>query len=537
MHQTCERYEIFDNSRIAIVIVDSDRIVTFANQGAQDLLANKVDIGRQLGVHLPNDDKQFFSSSFQPNEISGQPIYYCAIAVVDNGEQHFLIYLHPFNMKLSGTEHLPFLAQHDPLTGLPNRNQFIKRLQRHCSSDACEKTLTAVVFIDLDGFKAINDSLGHEMGDKLLQVVAGRIRNQLRNSDTLTRLSGDEFLIILTGLEARQDAATVTQRILDDLARPYKIDSTDLYITASAGLTYCQDRTARAEIMIQQADIAMFEAKRAGRNTFQWFDKALNDEVNRALLIRNTVQKGLDKQQFHLVYQPQICLEAETVCGIEALVRWRHPDIDGLSPAEFIPILESSGQIIPLSHWIMRQAFSDWHKIKPYLAEGARVSVNVSTVHISRSDFIEQLERVMLETNIKPSDIKLEITESMMLRNAQTAVATLDKLADKGIAIALDDFGTGFSNLRYLTQMPISDVKLDRSFIRDIDTHKANQAIVRGITSMSHELGLKIVAEGVETISEKAEVKKLQADIMQGYLEATPLRFEPLIEFLTKRHQ
>lgn len=535
MDHTCARYEIFEKSHVAIVIVDGDSTITYANQGAKSLLDSNADLGQKLAIKLPADDSEFFSSSFQASDDGRQPLYYCAITVTEEDARHYIIYLHPFNMKLGPTEQLPFLSQHDPLTGLPNRTQFIERLQRHCLSDDCEKSLTAVIFLDLDGFKAINDSLGHEMGDKLLQVVAGRIRNQLRNTDTLTRLSGDEFLMILTDLETRQDAAMVTQRILDDVARPYKIDSTDIYITASAGVTYCKERMNRAEVMIQQADIAMFEAKRAGKNTFQWFDKALNDEVNRALLIRNSVQKGIHRDQFHLVYQPQICLESNTVCGLEALVRWRHPDIEGLSPAEFIPILESSGQIIPLSYWIMRQAFRDWTRLKPLTAPGARISVNVSTVHITRTDFIDQLKRVITETEIDPSDIKLEITESMMLRNAQVAVSTLDKLTDMGIAIALDDFGTGFSNLRYLTQMPISDVKLDRSFIRCIDTHNANQAIVRGIIGMAHELGLKIVAEGVETAAEKTMVQQLQADVMQGFLEATPMRFEPLIDFLERR--
>jgi len=535
MQHTCARYEIFDKSRIAIVIVDSNCAITYANQGAKALLTNQSELGNKLAIQLPAGDKEFFSSSFQAFEEGARPVYYCAITIIDDDCKHYIVYLHPFNMKPSGTEQLPFLSQHDPLTGLPNRMQFIMRLQRHCLSEDCDTSLTAVVFLDLDGFKAINDSLGHEMGDKLLQVVAGRIRNQLRNSDTLTRLSGDEFLMILTGLETRQDAAMVTQRILDDVARPYKIDSTDIYITASAGVTYCKERMNRAEVMIQQADIAMFEAKRAGKNTFQWFDKALNDEVNRALLIRNSVQKGIHRDQFHLVYQPQICLESNTVYGLEALVRWRHPEIEGLSPGEFIPILESSGQIIPLSYWIMRQAFSDWQKLKPLLATGARISVNVSTVHITRTDFIEQLKKVIDDTGIAPSDIKLEITESMMLRNAQAAVSTLDKLTDMDIAIALDDFGTGFSNLRYLTQMPITDVKLDRSFIRKIDTNNANQAIVRGIIGMAHELGLNIVAEGVEEASEKTMVQQLRADVMQGFLEATPMRLEPLIEFLNKR--
>ncbi|OIM99512.1 hypothetical protein BFR57_02790 [Idiomarina sp. MD25a] len=535
MEYTCARYEIFDKSRIATVMVDRDCAITYANQGAKLLLGDHAHLGQHLALQLPSDEKEFLSSSFQVDEHSGQPVYYCAISVTDDECQQYLIYLHPFNMHLSESEHLPFLSQHDPLTGLPNRTQFIKRLQRHCLSESCEKTLTAVIFLDLDGFKAINDSLGHEMGDKLLQVVAGRIRNQLRNSDTLTRLSGDEFLMILTGLEARQDAAIVTQRILDDIARPYKIESTDIYITASAGVTYCKERMNRAEVMIQQADIAMFEAKRAGKNTFQWFDKSFNDELNRALMIRNSVQKGIDKEQFHLVYQPQICLASNTVCGLEALIRWRHPDIANLSPAEFIPILESSGQVIPLSYWIMRQAFRDWKQLKPLLTEGARMSVNVSTVHITRSDFIEQLEKVIIDTEITPSEIKLEITESMMLRNAQTAVATLDKLTDMGVAIALDDFGTGFSNLRYLTQMPISDVKLDRSFIRGIDANNANQVIVRGIIGMAHELGLNTVAEGVETVAEKAMVQHLETDVMQGFLEATPMRFAPLVEFLTRR--
>ncbi|WP_460152378.1 putative bifunctional diguanylate cyclase/phosphodiesterase [Pseudomonas sp. S2_B07] len=427
---------------------------------------------------------------------------------------------------------LSFNASHDRLTGLLNRVSLEDRLILDCHISRRRKRRLAVMCIDLDGFKSINDSIGHCFGDQVLIEVAQRMTQQVRPGDTIVRMGGDEFIVLLPDLLRDEDVVPVAERLMASIARPYCLQGIDLHVSASIGITLSDGDIEQPMQLIQQADMAMYKAKQQGRNNFQWYTSDLNQRVCEHASLRNDLQKAIETQSFELHYQPQIDARTGRVVGIEALLRWEHPEKGFISPAVFVPVAEDSGQIIPLSLWVLDTACAQLRQLGDQGLTDISMAVNISPMHFQRGQFVECIQTVLSKHGVSAGQLELEITESLLLHNVEQAIDTLHRLKALGVRIALDDFGTGFSSLSYLKRLPIDKIKIDRSFIQDIATDHHDAAITQGIISMAHHLSLTVVAEGVETASQVNFLKGSRCDIFQGYYFAKPMPYEALEMFL-----
>ncbi|WP_245904557.1 sensor domain-containing phosphodiesterase [Billgrantia lactosivorans] len=448
---------------------------------------------------------------------------------------HFVGIQHDISERKSYEAKLSYHASHDALTGLANRSLFEDHLvhdvllaQRH----GCH---LAVLFLDLDDFKPINDSLGHEVGDQVLIQAAQRLTEELNPGDTLARFGGDEFVILLPELEREEDAIRLVEGLLACLRRPYRVGDHELYIGASVGIAFLNKGLESPVELIQQADMAMYRAKQKGRNAWECFTSDINEEVRERMALRNDLQEAIEAENFELHYQPLLGALNGQVVGFEALVRWKHPLKGYLSPALFIPLAEDTGQIGAISEWVLRQACRDMCRLA---AEGYgryRVSVNLSPLQFRRPNFLSNLQQALLETGLAPDHLELELTEGILMTDTAAAVETLHRLRDMGVEVSIDDFGTGFSSLSYLKQLPIGKIKIDRSFVRDVTANRHDGAIVQGIISMAHHLGLTVVAEGIEQAEQRDFLAAHGCDIFQGYLFARPMPLEALQEYLQQR--
>jgi diguanylate cyclase (GGDEF)-like protein/PAS domain S-box-containing protein len=428
---------------------------------------------------------------------------------------------------------LSFNACHDRLTGLPNRVSLEDRLIRDCHVSRRSKYRLAVICIDLDGFKSINDSIGYYFGDQVLIEVAQRMTQQVRPGDTVVRMGGDEFIVLLPNLHRVEDVVPVTERLMASIAEPYCIQGIDLHLSASVGITLSDGHIEQPMQLIQQADMAMYKAKQQGRNNFQWYTSDLNQRVCEHASLRNDLQKAIETQSFKLHYQPQIEARTGQVVGIEALLRWEHPEKGFISPAVFVPVAEDSGQIIPLSLWVLDTACAQLRQLGEQGITGMSMAVNISPMHFQRVHFVQCVQATLEKHGLRGEQLELEITESLLLHNAEQAIDTLHRLKALGVRIALDDFGTGFSSLSYLKRLPIDKIKIDRSFIQEIATDHHDAAITQGIISMAHHLSLTVVAEGVETASQVDFLKGSCCDIFQGYYFAKPMPYAEIEAFLS----
>ncbi|UTW07701.1 EAL domain-containing protein [Pseudomonas benzenivorans] len=432
---------------------------------------------------------------------------------------------------------LAYNASHDVLTGLPNRSLLEDRLTQGCQISLRYQRSLAVMFIDLDGFKPINDSMGHSAGDQILVEVARRMNQQVRPGDTVARLGGDEFIIILPDLAREEDALLVADRIIASIAQPYKVGGIEMHITASIGITLSDGTTEPPSALIQQADLAMYKAKQQGRNNYQWYTQDLNQRVNERVTLRNELQKAIEAESFQLYYQPQIEGRSGRVVGYEALLRWQHSDLGYISPAQFVPVAEDTGQIIPLSEWVLRTACRQARALRDQGWGGIVMAVNISPVQFQRAGFVDTVRAVLEETGLPPELLELELTESVLLENADRAIFVLHALKELGVSLAIDDFGTGFSSLNYLKRLPIDKIKIDRSFVQEVISDSTDAAISLGIISMAHHLKLKVVAEGVETEPQYAFLKKNHCDEFQGFYFAKPMPLPLLEEFLRTQRE
>lgn len=428
---------------------------------------------------------------------------------------------------------LSFNASHDQLTGLLNRVSLEDQLILDCHLSRLRKRRLAVMCIDLDGFKSINDSIGHYFGDQVLIEVARRMAEQVRPADTIVRMGGDEFIVLLPDLLRDEDVVPVVERLMASIARPYCIQGIDLHVSASVGITLSDGHLEQPMQLIQQADMAMYKAKQQGRNNFQWYTSDLNQRVCEHARLRNDLQKAIETQSLQLHYQPQIDARTGRVVGIEALLRWEHPEKGFIPPAVFVPVAEDSGQIIPLSLWVLDTACAQLCQLDDQGITGISMAVNISPMHFQRGHFVQYVQATLEKHGLRGEQLELEITESLLLHNAEQAIETLHRLNALGVRIALDDFGTGFSSLSYLKRLPIDKIKIDRSFIREIVTDHHDAAITQGIISMAHHLSLIVVAEGVETASQMEFLKGSRCDIFQGYHFARPMPFAALKAFMS----
>ena len=428
-------------------------------------------------------------------------------------------------------EKIQHLAFHDPLTRLPNRQLLLDRLQHALVPSDRANRGGAVLFIDLDNFKTLNDTLGHVMGDLLLQQVAERLVACVREGDTVSRLGGDEFVVMLEDLsdqaiQAAEQAETVGEKILAALSRPYQLVTHTFRSSGSLGATLFGGGLQDAEELLKQADIAMYQAKKAGRNTLRFFDQKMQDVINTRVALENELRQALGHRQFQLYYQIQVDSLRHPL-GAEALIRWIHPERGFVSPQEFIPLSEETGLILPIGLWVLESTCAQlkvWSRDEQM--HKLVLAVNISARQFHQSDFVEQLKAVIARHAINPSLLKLELTESMLLENTEDTIATMNALKALGVQLSLDDFGTGYSSLQYLKLLPLNQIKIDQSFVRDIATDPNDAAIVQTIIAMTEALGLEVIAEGVETEAQREFLDLRGCQAYQGYLFGEPMPIE-----------
>jgi diguanylate cyclase (GGDEF)-like protein/PAS domain S-box-containing protein len=416
----------------------------------------------------------------------------------------------------------------DPLTALPNRLYFIEKLERSISASRHHKSLFAVLFLDLDRFKSINDSLGHKAGDELLMGFAGRLRSSVRaawepRESVVARLGGDEFAILLSDVRDEPDAAVVAQRVLDEIEPPFHLEGRQVFATASVGIALSSSGNL-PEDLLRNADTAMYHAKARGKARFAVFDEGMRERAVARLETETGLRKAIDAHQLTLYYQPLLSVKSQRVTGYEALVRWNHPERGILSPSEFIPVAEESELIVHLGKWVLKEAcrqMAEWHR-KFNFDPPLTVSVNISPRHLNQGDIVGDVERVLAETGLDPKCLRLEVTESSIMQEAETALVTLRRLKLMGIGLEIDDFGTGYSSLSYLQRLPFDTVKVDRSFIKELGVSAESSEIVKTIVELARSLQMEVVAEGVETKDQFQKVSTLGCNLVQGYYFARP---------------
>jgi len=421
-----------------------------------------------------------------------------------------------------------FLAYYDALTELPNRTLLRDRLGKALAGSLRRKDKVAVLFLDLDRFKVINDSLGHSFGDLLLRKIADRLKSQVREQDTVARVGGDEFLVVLTDVKDGTDAAIAAEKIMDAMIAELVIQGRSFSVSCSMGISIFPEHGADSETLIKNADAAMYSAKESGRNTFQFFSEKMNAEVVERLTLEHGLRAALDKKEFFLVYQPQMDMATGTIVGFEALLRWQHPELGTIAPDRFMGIAENSGLILPIGAWVLRTACSQARKWQDEGLCATPVAVNVSAVQFRQPGFREVVSRVLSETGLACQYLELEVTESLLLSNADMTSSVLRELKGMGLKLAIDDFGTGYSSLSYLKQFPFSKLKIDRSFIRDVAVNSDDAAITTAIISMAKSLSLKVIAEGVENEAQMSFLRKLGCEEIQGYYFSKPLTAEEI---------
>jgi diguanylate cyclase (GGDEF)-like protein/PAS domain S-box-containing protein len=416
-----------------------------------------------------------------------------------------------------------FLAYYDALTGLPNRTLLEDRLGKAFAGSRRRKDKVALLFLDLDGFKVINDSFGHSCGDLLLRKVADHLKSQAREQDTVARIGGDEFVVVLTGVKDVMDAAVAAERIMDAMIAEMVIEGHSLNVSCSMGISIFPEHGADSETLIKNADAAMYSAKQSGRNAFQFFSEEMNAQVVERLTLEHGLRTALDKNELFLVYQPQMDVATGTIVGLEALLRWQHPELGAVPPDRFVPIAENSGLILAIGAWVLRAACSQARKWQDEGLCAIPVAVNVSAVQFRQQGFRELISRVLSETGLASQYLELEVTESLLLSNTDMTSSVLRELKRMGLKLAIDDFGKGYSSLSYLKQFPFSKLKIDRSFIRDVPANPEDAAITAAIISMAKSLNLKVIAEGVENEGQMSFLRAHQCDEIQGYYFSKPL--------------
>ncbi len=478
----------------------------------------------------------------------------CSVPLIYAGKPlGVLVYYHPYEQELDeqqrsfllraadvlsmgisrrqADERIEYLAYHDELTSLPNRRVFEDRLSQELRRAGRRREIGAVLFLDLDRFKNINDVLGHSVGDKFLVRISERLCGLLRAEDSLCRWGGDEFLILLPVLA--QDMQTgvsranmVGEKIIQAVSEPVQVGGNDLQLTASIGIAMFPEHTPDCENLIKYADTAMYQAKNEGRNRISFYESVMHETVERRLRMERDLRQALKNREIFTVYQPQVLADGECI-GMEVLARWEHPEQGLVMPGEFIGLAEDSGQIVSIGEWVLTDALArlrDWRQSFPTAHRLKTLSVNVSSRQFHERDFAERVERMIRQSGVEPECMELEVTESMLLENFEDTVAKMYRLRDFGVSFAIDDFGTGYSSLAYLKRLPVSRLKIDQSFVRDVHKDPQDAAIANTIINMAHNLNLEVIAEGTETLDEVSFLSAAGCEVFQGYYFSRPMR-------------
>jgi len=427
---------------------------------------------------------------------------------------------------------MTYLAEHDFLTELPNRLLLTDRITQALISASRRKNRAALLFIDVDHFKKINDTLGHAVGDQLLKQISQRLQQCLRSSDTLSRLGGDEFVVLLPDIVDSYAPAEIAEKLIKATENSFVVDAHELHITISIGISVYPEDGDTSDSLTKSADTAMYHAKGAGRNNFQFFTQEMTRRVEEQVSLENKLQMALNNNEFVLMYQPKLSLKTGQIIGSEALIRWQHPELGLVLPGRFIAVAEESGLIRPIGNWVLREACRQNRAWQDAGLPPLPISVNLSTAELRQPTYLQEISRVLLQTGLAPEYLELEVTESITMEEHTDAIRWLHKLKDMGIRLSIDDFGTGYSSLSYLKSLPVDTVKIDKSFVRDIGSDANDAAIVTAIISMSHSLKLDVIAEGVETIEQLEFLKSNGCDEIQGFIfrpAVTPEEFAELL--------
>lgn len=429
-------------------------------------------------------------------------------------------------------EKLRKLAHYDTLTGVANRYSLNKRLESLIDTASKYNQQLAVLFLDLDRFKHINDTLGHSYGDLLLKEVSYRLKGLIKNKDFIARLGGDEFVIVLSNIKHPKEAVHVAEEIIQSLTKSFILNHHEVYVSTSIGVSLFPLDGVSMETLLRNADKAMYKAKSSGKNHYELYHSGMHQNESKQMKMEVLLRKALDFNEFFLVYHPQVDVKTRQIVAVEALIRWKQDELGIVSPADFIPLAEETGLIVPLSNWVIKQACEDIKKIHLHGFPNVKVSINISALHFNQDNFVKSVEDILSTTNVNPHTVDFELTESMIMPNATETIRKLVKLKKLGLKLSVDDFGTGYSSLSYLNRFPLDTLKIDKSFIGKIGIYHDDSTIVEAIISIAHRLNLTVVAEGVESKRQLEFLKKESCDLIQGFYITKPVPLEDLMDFL-----
>jgi diguanylate cyclase (GGDEF)-like protein/PAS domain S-box-containing protein len=546
--------KIMDTMVDALVIVDQEGIVETFNPAAERIFGHAAGevIGQSVNMLMPPEHAAHHDDYLARYLASGKShvigvgrdvegkrkdggLFPLEIALSElriGGKRHFIAILRDITERKMNEERLRFLATRDHLTGLPNRALFLERLEEAVAAAEKAGHLVGILFVDLDHFKNINDSMGHHVGDGVLQAVGRLLEASVRPGDMVCHLSGDEFTVILDSLRDGQEAARLAEHLLDRLAQPFEVDGREVYTSASIGIVIYPDNAETIANLMRNVDTAVHQAKRQGRNTFTFYTEQLSEHMVRRLQIENGLRRCLERRELSVAYQPKVDLTTGEVTGAEALLRWVSDDLGFVSPGEFVPVAEETGLIVPIGDWVLREVC---RQIERWRLDGrppVRIAVNLSARQFRETSLTAQIMEILDTTGINAELLELELTESMLVENADEAIQALWALKGLGITLSIDDFGTGYSSLSYLKRFPIDSLKIDQSFVRDIPDSMDDMSITKAIISMGRSLDLKLVAEGVETVDQVVFLRENLCHVAQGYLFSRPVPAEDFMAFI-----
>lgn len=544
--------DLFMNSPHGIILVGPDDKIINTNKSFSKLvgyeieeIVNKKTSGFSVAEDQKDEHKSLIRQALIKGSVSmetrcfhknGYKMHVSALAYpvkIENRVQGVFVFYENISQRKLLEEKLRHQAYHDTLTGIPNRLLFSERLEFAIEKQKKSKNFRfATLLIDLDRFKSVNDSLGHQAGDKLLKAVTSRIRGHLRSDDTIARLGGDEFAILLSGIEGRTEVEAIASRIRKAAESTFIIDGQEVHISASIGIVFDTKSYENANLLLRDADLAMYHAKDAGKAQFKFFSSKMHEELMTSVTIEKELRKALEKDMLALYFQPIVQVSTERIEGFEALIRWHHPEKGLISPDKFISIAEETGIMVPMGEWIIEEACRQLVFLQENFSRNLTVSVNISIKQFLQNNFVDHLSKTIEDHNLSSSDIKLEFTESLLMEHTNSAVLKLEKLKELGFLLVIDDFGTGYSSLSYLQQFPIDQIKIDRSFINSMGNREDSFEIVKSILSLSKSLGLSVVAEGVETRAQLSTLSELACESAQGYYFAKPMPTKKIRQYL-----
>jgi diguanylate cyclase (GGDEF)-like protein/PAS domain S-box-containing protein len=539
---------VLETAAEGIITVTPEGLIESFNKAAEVLFDFRADelIGRPFEMLLlPQEAAKFYTPAGQPGICSAAEFrgrdrtgreFHLMLSVseaVAGSSRCFTLLVQDISERLAFEARLAHMATHDALTTLPNRSLYADRLAQMLAHAARDNHIVAVMFIDLDRFKIINDTLGHDVGDEMLQAAAQRLKCCIRDEDTLARMGGDEFTVVLPQLQHADSATLVAKKILDELEHPFVVAGKELFISCSVGIALYPYDGLEAGDLAKNADVAMYAAKNQGGNAYQFYSQAMNAKASIRLEMDSSLRYALERGELVLYYQPQVDVNTMRIEGVEALLRWRHPVRGLVPPADFIPLAEESGIIVPISEWVLRTACA---QAKAWMDQGSEVTVgvNLSAVHFGHSNLFDAIRSVLEETGLRPGLLDLELTESTVMVHGEETIAILQRLKALGVSLSLDDFGTGYSSLAYLTRFPIDTLKIDRSFINEITREESGLTLVSTIIAMAHSLRMHVVAEGVDSAEQLRLLRDYRCGTFQGYYFSEPLPADAMTELLRK---